>query len=155
MLIFVNAPILTKTLLNLVAVLSILLVFYGIWWHPFGQQKPLWSEKTKWIRDGKEVILLDQAQISILQKIEKWEEGKGSEQLLAAAYRVPGLVWLTGRRIPFSPGIWEKEQLKIFFDTKPKAMIYYNLEDLPENWNFKQRLDLGHYQGNSLELVWD
>ena len=122
MLIFVNAPILTKTLLNLVAVLSILLVFYGIWWHPFGQQKPLWSEKTKWIRDGKEVILLDPAQISILQKIEKWEEGKGREQLLAA-YRVPGLVWLTGRRIPFSPGIWEKEQLKIFFDTKPKAMI--------------------------------
>jgi hypothetical protein len=154
LLIFIYACPISKILLHSFVFLSVFLVFNGVWWHPFGQNDPLWVEKTKWMRNVNEVILLDQAQVRTIQKIEKWEKERGHEELLAA-YQIPGVVWLVGGRIPFSPSFWEKEQLHSFFDNKPRAMIYYNLQDLPENWNFQQCLYLGHYEGNSLQLLWD
>ena len=134
--------------------LVFILVFNGIWWHPFEQEKPLWAEKTAWISQSNKVLYLDPEQVKVIEEIKKWGEERGSEELLAA-YRIPGMVWLAGFRLPFSPGYWEKAQLDAFFETKPKEMIYCNLENLPENWTFEHSTDLGQFQGNSLFLLWD
>jgi hypothetical protein len=67
----------------------------------------------------------------------------------------PGLSWLVGVTIPFSPGIWEKAQLDGFYEDKPKAMIYNKLQNLPESWQFNHSQYLGTYRSDSLQLLWD
>lgn len=137
-----------------VCLIPVLLVFNGIWWHPFGQEKPLWEEKVAWERVEKEKIHLDPIQISWLHKIKSVKQIAENGELLAA-YRIPGLPWLLGLTMPYSPGYWEKNQLDYFFKVKPKGMVYSHLQGLPKTWEFNQNLNLGEYQGNRLEVVWE
>lgn len=137
-----------------ISLLCIILVFNGIWWHPFNHEKPLWSEKTTWQIGEREKVFLDPELVSILIEISKFKDQQANPRLLAA-YRIPGLPWLVGASIPYSPGIWEKTQLDGFFEDKPKAMIYNKLQNLPEGWKFKHSRYLGAYRSDSLQLLWD
>jgi len=137
-----------------ISLLCIMLVFNGIWWHPFNHEKPLWSEKTAWQIGERENLFLDPELVEILSEIMKFNDRNANSQLLAA-YRIPGLSWLVGVTIPFSPGIWEKAQLDGFYEDKPKAMIYNKLQNLPESWQFNHSQYLGTYRSDSLQLLWD
>ena len=135
-------------------VLSVLVVFNGIWWHPFGHHKPLWTEKVAWEVGGKEWIYLDLELVDIASELAMIVEKDPNSQLLGA-YRIPGLAWLTGATSPQSPLIWERSQLDAFFPAQPERMIYNKLEMLPESWSFKHQKDLGVFRGDSLVVVWD
>ncbi|RIW12266.1 hypothetical protein D0X99_19480 [Algoriphagus lacus] len=137
-----------------ISFISLVLVFNGIWWHPFGLDTPLWTEKVEWIRNGNETIYIDREQVELAKKIKEWKSLSGNTELLAA-YRIPGLVWLADLRIPYSPGFWEERQLIIFFKSQPKEMIYCNLEALPKDWSFGHAKNLGQIQGNNFQLLWD
>lgn len=137
-----------------ISLLCIVVVFNGIWWHPFRHEKPLWSEKIAWQIGEREIVVLDPELVSILSEISKFKDQQANLRLLAA-YRIPGLSWLVGANSPFSPGIWEETQLKAFFEDKPKAMIYNKLQNLPEGWKFKHSRYLGTYRSDSLQLLWD
>ena len=137
-----------------VPLITVLLVFNGIWAHPFGQDKPLWAQKHPWNRDGRETVQLDPELLGIMDAL---REGGGDDpsQPILAAYRIPGLAWLSGTQVPFSPGIWDQNQLNTFFETKPEKMIFNHLDSLPPDWRYTQHRDLGTYQGDSLQLLWD
>ncbi|GAA0880900.1 hypothetical protein GCM10009119_38700 [Algoriphagus jejuensis] len=134
--------------------LAILLVFNGIWWHPFGQNSSLWKKTTVWNRNERETLYLDPELVAVLNGIKKSTINDHSKPLLAA-YRIPGLIWLSGLQTPYSPGIWDKSQLTDFFEFEPGKMIYNGLDSLPENWHFTHRQNLGVYQADSLLLLWD
>lgn len=136
------------------SILTVMLVFNGLWWHPFRHEKPLWSEKIQWQIGHKESVFLDPELVSFLLEIIKFKDQHAKTQLLAA-YRIPGLSWLVGVTTPRSPGIWEKTTLNVFFEDKPNAMIYNKLQKLPEGWQFKYGQDLGVYRSDTLQLLWD
>lgn len=136
------------------SILVVMLVFYGIWWHPFRHEKPLWSAKIAWQIGERETIFLDPELVQILSDVKRLKNQPANSQVLAA-YRIPGFAWLIGANTPFSPGIWDKAQLNSFFKDKPTAMIYNKFQKLPENWRFNNRQDLGVYRGDSLQLLWD
>jgi hypothetical protein len=143
-----------RYLYPLIGALSLLLVFNGIWWHPFGQDKPLWEEKIPWSRIPSEVIQLDSHLVVILDNM-KDVNVRANTQPLLAAYRIPGLVWLSGTQTPLSPGIWDPSQLSDFFVAKPEQILYNGLYQLPSDWNFAHRAELGVYQGDSILMLWD
>lgn len=134
--------------------LAILLVFNGIWWHPFGHHKPLWSEKIAWEVGERQSIYLDPELVAIASKLGSFTWGNSDSQI-PTAYRIPGLAWLAGSTSPRSPGIWEKSQLDAFFKEKPKSLIYNKFEDLPTNWDFSHQEELGVFRSDSLQLLWD
>lgn len=136
------------------ALVVVLLVFNGIWWQPFGQDQPLWSPKTTWNMGDKGDLQID-PQLAIISKKLQASLSEPTQKSVLAAYRVPGLMWLAGRQIPFSPGIWDKPQLDAFFETKPEKMIFHNLESLPQNWSFVHQKEVGVFQGDTLRLLWD
>lgn len=136
------------------AIFAVLLVFNGIWAHPFGQDKPLWAEKTELKIGERQTLYLDPELAKISLELNKFKGEKGENKLLTA-YRSPGLAWLSGSQIPFSPGIWDKNQLEYFLENKPERMIYNNLYPLPQNWRFAHQQDLGIFQGDTLLLLWD
>lgn len=138
----------------LISAFSVVLVFNGIWWQPFGQDKPLWTHKTPWNLGEKGGLLLD-PQLAIITQNLKESLSEPAQKSVLAAYRVPGLMWLAGRQIPFSPGIWDKPQLNALFETKPEKMIFHNLESLPQNWSFVHQKEMGVFQGDTLRLLWD
>ena len=137
-----------------IGTLSILLVFNGIWWHPFGQEQPLWAEKFPWQRTAGEVIYLNAEEVGIAQKISDLKTGKGINEILAV-YRIPGLVWLAGMTIPFSPGFWEMSQIETFFINQPRQLIYSGQEELPQRWRFHHQTNLGQFQGDNMLLLWN
>ena len=137
-----------------VAILSIFLVFNGIWWHPFGQERPLWTEKLPWHRTAAEVIYLNAEEIAIANKIKGLKSDESRNEILAA-YRIPGLVWLAGMNIPFSPGFWELSQIETFFKNQPQQLIYSGQEELPQQWRFHHQTDLGQFQGKNMLHLWN
>ncbi len=136
------------------ACVILLVVFNGIWWHPFGHEKPLWEKKEGWLRSENETIYLDPEHIEWAKKVKQFGKERGTDEILAA-YRIPGMVWLAGYQVPFSPGFWDKGQLDAFFEQQPKEMIYCQLENPPLDWKFEHSTDLGTFQSDSLQLVWD
>jgi len=136
-----------------IASLSVLLIFNGIWWHPFGQEEPLWEEKIPWNRTGSEVVQLDPDLAAILNSMNS--RLPESSQPILAAYRIPGLVWLSGKQMPHSPGIWDPSQLPFFFNTKPEQILYNKLYPLPSDWQYLHSQDLGVYQGDFIQVLWD
>lgn len=137
-----------------VSAFTVLLVFNGIWWHPFRHEKPLWSQKEEWKIGEREVLQIDPDLATIASQLNKFQAEHTQSQLIAA-YRIPGLVWLSGTTHPFSPGIWELNQLNALFEDKPQAMIYNKLQDLPRDWHFKNSQDLGAFRSDTLLLLWD
>lgn len=133
---------------------SVFLVFNGIWWYPFGHEKPLWAEKVRYQLEEGQTLLLDPDLVEIVSEIKIFYSGQ-SDSTILAAYRIPGLVYLTGTTIPLSPTLWEKSQLSALLRNKPKAMIYNKFEDLPENWIYENTRDLGVFCSDSLQLLWD
>lgn len=134
--------------------LSIFLVFNGIWWHPFGHEKPLWTHKLEWKMDDGNRLLLDPELVRLATEIKEFQSHYSQSEIVTA-YRIPGMAYLTGSTIPLSPGIWEKSQLEGLFGKKPKMMIYNNLQDLPESWTFNYQKELGVFRSDSLQLLWD
>jgi hypothetical protein len=144
---------LARSYYPVIAALTLLLVFNGIWWHPFGQDKPLWADKTPWHRFGSEVIQLDPDLVAILNRL---NDGlPRNNQPVLAAYRIPGLVWLSGRQMPHTPGVWDPSQLPFFFNTKPEQILYNKLYPLPSDWEYSYSGELGVYQGDSIQVLWD
>ncbi len=152
-LIFVNAPNYSKIFLNLVGMITIVLVFNGIWWNPFGQEKPLWTSKIDFYRGG-EVIKLDKSQVEVVQKIQQFAQAKGVTQI-QAAYRIPGLIWLAGYQIPLSANVWDKSQLQVISPMPPNEMVYCEIQSLPDGWGFNQSMPLGFVEGNAVYLLWN
>lgn len=138
----------------LVPLFAVVLIFNGIWWHPFGHEKPLWSQKVEWKIGEGHALQIDPDLAFIAFQLKKFQAEHPQTQLMAA-YRIPGLVWLTGSTHPFSPGIWELNQLNALFEDKPHAMIYNKLQDLPQDWQFKNSQDLGVFREDSILLLWD
>lgn len=152
-LILVYAPDYSKIFLNLIGMISMFLVFNGIWWHPFGHEKPLWSSKIDFYR-GPEVIKIDKSQVELVEKIQQFAEARGVTQI-QAAYRIPGLIWLAGYQIPHTANIWDKSQLQIIPSNPPKEMVYCENQSLPDSWEFDQSLPIGYMEGNPVYLLWN
>jgi hypothetical protein len=138
----------------LIPLFAILMVFNGIWWHPFGHEKPLWTEKTEWKVGEKQLLQIDPELATLSDRLKSFRDQKSQSQLVAA-YRIPGYAWLTGTTLPFTPGFWENKQLNAFFKKKPDEMLYNKLQELPQGWKFNQSRELGVYRGDSLLLLWD
>ncbi len=138
----------------LVSGVSLLLLFNGLWWHPFGQDRPLWTAKYPWSLKGEGTVQLDGELVESLSKLEQALEMDTSKSILAI-YRNPGIVWLIGRQVPQSPGIWDKRQLEDGVMDKPEKIIFNDVQALPAAWKFRYRMDLGVFQGDSLSLLWD
>ena len=115
-----------------VPIISLLLVFNGIWWKPFGSEL-LWNFNSKWEYKPGRYILLSQEMHEILSDVKpKLAEIPDSEMI--AVYRNPGWMYLLNRQSPKSPGIWDQEQLKSLFPEFPKglrAILYFPYQELP------------------------
>ncbi|WP_111672171.1 hypothetical protein [Algoriphagus litoralis] len=141
--------------LNLASLLiCLLLVFNGIWWHPFGHEKPLWSQKVPWHMEDGTQLFLDPDLVDIVSEIKEFKIQYSKAEVLAA-YRIPGLSFLAGSTLPISPAIWDKSQVNAQFSGKPKMMIYNKFEDLPESWSFRYQKELGVFRSDTLLLLWD
>jgi hypothetical protein len=137
-----------------VMVMSIFLVFNGIWWHPFGHEKPLWSHKIEWQVNENSHLLIDPELRDIAKEVKAFQMQYSQSDLLTA-YRIPGIAYLVGSTLPISPSIWEKRQTEALFSQKPPMMVYNKLEDLPENWIFKHQRKLGVFRSDTLQILWD
>jgi hypothetical protein len=135
-------------------VMSIFLVFNGIWWHPFGHEKPLWSHKIEWQVNENSHLLIDPELRDIAKEVKAFQMQYSQSDLLTA-YRIPGIAYLVGSTLPISPSIWEKRQTEALFSQKPPMMVYNKLEDLPENWIFKHQRKLGVFRSDTLQILWD
>lgn len=136
------------------ALLMIFLVFNGIWWHPFGHDKPLWTHKLEWKMNDGTTLYLSPDLVNLAIEIKEFNFQYSHSQVLTA-YRIPGLACLTGTTIPLSPSLWEKSQLSALFTKKPEVMIYNSFDKLPEDWIFENKRELGVFRGDSLQLLWD
>lgn len=110
---------------------ALLLVFNGLWWHPF-EQKELWENTESWEYLPGKTILLTPDQLSALEKL---QTQVGEEQELLAAYRISGISFLLGKTLPKSPGFWDQDQLKGFFPSGyTKDVLFYPIDTLPQNF---------------------
>ncbi|TDQ19597.1 hypothetical protein DFQ04_1421 [Algoriphagus boseongensis] len=118
-----------------ISLMSLLLVFNGLWWHPF-EQKSLWKATESWEYLPGKSIYLASSQIKELQKL---KNEIGEEQQVLAAYRISGIPFLLGKTQPRSPGFWDRKQLEHFFPEgfSSGKMVYYPLDSLPENFTQK------------------
>ncbi|TFV97247.1 hypothetical protein E4S40_00905 [Algoriphagus kandeliae] len=117
-----------------ISLMTLLLVFNGIWWHPF-EQKSLWYATQQWKYLPRKYIQLVPSQIEELQKLKK---EVGEESQLLAAYRISGIPYLLGRTMPKSPGFWDKAQLEYYFPQGySKDMLYFPLDSLSGNFTNK------------------
>lgn len=144
----------TRYYLNTFPVLVVCLVFNGIWWHPFGQDSPLWKPKVPLTISEGNTLFLDSEVIRVITEIRPFVQDKKLHQIFTA-YRIPGLAYLAGITIPHSPVVWDKKQLDQSQDSAPPVMIFQPLESLPENWNFNHSQNLGTIQGNPILLLWN
>lgn len=112
------------------AVAGLILVFHGLWWHPF-EQKELWKNTDNWEYLPGKTILLTPRQVSKLQNL---GSQLGEEEILAA-YRISGIPFLLGKTLPKSPGFWDREQLEGFFPRGyTKDVLFYPIDSLPRNF---------------------
>ena len=143
----------SNILVNSVAMISFLLVFNGIWWHPFGHDKPLWSAKVKFEMGGQK-IKVDKELVDAVIQIRDFAEVRGVPQI-QTAYGVPGLIWLSGYQIPHSAGVWDKTQLESISMSPPDELVFCQHDVLPEGWNFPHAKTLGSIQGHPpIYLLW-
>lgn len=152
-LILLKNPINSQQLLNLVGFLAMVLVFNGIWWHPFGQEKPLWTAKVDFNRGG-EVIKVEESLVEVVGRIQHFAINREITQI-QTAYRIPGLIWLAGYQIPYSSNVWDKNQLQLISPSPPNVILYSPIQSLPEGWIYTQSQPLGSVQGNLIYLLWN
>lgn len=116
-----------------VSLMSLLLVFNGLWWHPF-EQKSLWNATEYWEYLPGKSIYLTQNQIA---KLEELKTKVGREEKLLAVYRISGIPYLLGKTMPKTPGIWDQEQLRQHFPKgdSNQLFVYYPLQKLPDNFS--------------------
>ena len=139
---------------NTVPFLLSFLVFNGVWWHPYGQDKPLWSFKEDLNRLD-EIIKVDKELAYSVIQIRDFAMNKGIGEI-SIAYGVPGLIWLSGYEIPHSAGVWNKIQLESTSDTPPKALVFCQHDSLPKGWIFTYSKTLGSVQGHPpIYLLWN
>ena len=115
-----------------VPIVSLLLVFNGIWWKPFGSES-LWNFNSKWEYKPGRYILLSREMHEILSDVKSMlAEIPDSEMI--AVYRNPGWMYLLNRQSPNSPGIWDQDQLKSLYPEFPnglRAILYFPYQELP------------------------
>ncbi|MCU0401312.1 MAG: hypothetical protein MUE75_09940 [Algoriphagus sp.] len=138
-------------LLTAVATISLILVFNGIWWHPFGQDKPLWAQKFEFDRGG-ELIKIDKELIDAANQIRAFAAARGLTKMYSA-YRIPGLVWLTSLQIPNSSNFWDQVQLEKSVKVPPSELLFCPIYKLPDGWNYPNSQSLGPIQGNMVYLL--
>lgn len=110
---------------------ALLLVFNGLWWHPF-EQKPLWKNIEKWEYLPGKSILLSPKQVNGLEKLVSLFP---EQEEILAVYRISGVPYLLGKVLPNSPGYWDREQLKGFFPNGySKDVLFYQVDSLPEGF---------------------
>ena len=110
---------------------ALLLVFNGLWWHPF-EQKKLWKNTESWEYLPGKTILLTPDQLSYLEKL---QTQVGEEQELLSAYRISGIPFLLGKTLPKTPGFWDREQLKGFFPNGyTQVILFYPIDSIPQNF---------------------
>ncbi|GMQ26663.1 hypothetical protein Aoki45_33460 [Algoriphagus sp. oki45] len=111
---------------------ALLLVFNGLWWHPF-EQKELWENTESWEYLTGKTILLTPYQLSALEKLQTQVRG---EKEVLAAYRISGIPFLLGKTLPKSPGFWDQDQLEGFFPEGYEGILIFNpVDSLPESFN--------------------
>ena len=137
----------------LVTLLSVILVFNGIWWHPYGQDNSLWSTKIELNADG-EIIKVDKELFDAIIQIKDFAKER-ELRLIHTAYGVPGLIWLSGLQIPHSPSVWNRIQLESLSYNLPEEMVFCQNDLLPDEWNFTHSKTLGSIQGHpTIYLLW-
>lgn len=150
-LIVICAGTFSDKLLTAIATISLILVFNGIWWHPFGQDKPLWAHKFEFDRGG-DFIKIDKELIDAANQIRAFAEARGLTEM-HSAYRIPGLVWLTGLNSPISSNFWDKVQLENSGLVPPAELLFCPIYKLPDGWNYPNSQSLGPIQGNVVYLL--
>ncbi|MCS5489009.1 hypothetical protein [Algoriphagus limi] len=121
-----------------ISLMTLLLVFNGLWWHPF-QQKGLWNASENWEYLPHKSIKLFPSQIDVLENLER---KTGEEKGILAVYRISGIPYLLGKTISKNPGIWDRAQLEKFFPNGYSAgqILYYPIDSLPENFTVEPTL---------------
>ncbi|UZD23945.1 hypothetical protein [Algoriphagus halophytocola] len=122
--------------ISVFSVSTVIMIFNGLWWHPFGQA-PLWTYTEPWEYLPSKFILLRKGQVDILQGFQK-QIPDGQEEI-PAAYLIGGVPYLLGKTQPKSPAIWNKSQLEYFFPEgiKQGVILYFPTDSLPRNFTAK------------------
>jgi hypothetical protein len=131
-----------------------IVVFVGIWWKPFELPKPLWESNTPFQLPNGEELLLDTELVEVLEDLSALPEISIRSELLAV-YRNPGIVYLLGKTMPYSPGIWDLEQLEQVFNQKeiPEVLLYQGDFPLPDSWVFQDSTLAWQLRGAKLILL--
>jgi hypothetical protein len=129
-------------------------VFTGIWWKPFELPKPLWESNTPFHIPNGETILLDSELANVAEELNAHPEINSRKELLAI-YRNPGIVYLLGKTMPLSPGIWDQEQLEQVFlqEEIPEALLFQGRFSLPQKWSFQDSSQVWELRGSKLILL--
>lgn len=129
------------------------LVLNGIWLNPF-EQEPLWKANKSWEYGEGKVIMLSEKQVKLLEVLKVYTENKNS---VLAFYRAPGLVYLLGKTIPKSPGLWDKKQVEFYFPAgiQDNLILYQPHDSLPEVMkpNYQKKI-LTMPDGAELQVLW-
>ncbi|MBC6367507.1 hypothetical protein DDT91_11960 [Algoriphagus sp. AK58] len=153
-LIFIRTDLFSKRAIYLVPFLTVLLVFNGIWWHPFGQDQALWSPKRSLNLSNQAPLLLDPDLVELVSEIRNFAIEKNITEV-STAYRIPGLAYLSGLSVPHTPMVWDRYQLENQPPPPPQVLICQPLQPLPDGWQFSHSKKLGTVQENPIFLLWN
>lgn len=118
---------------------AVFCVFLGVWWKPFGLEQPLWQSNSVYQVPNNSIILLDEELLGCLSEMPSY---LNNDSQFLSIYRNPGISFLLGKNIPFSPGFWDKASLMDSWnlDNKPSFLIYQSIDSLPDSWHYSDTL---------------
>lgn len=137
-----------------VPIVSVLLVFNGIWWKPFGSLG-LWHFNEQWEYSPGKHILLTHEMNAILHDLQGQLAAISDEKTIAV-YRNPGWLYLLNRTSPTCPGYWDKEQLRAIYPDFPRGfdgILYFPYQDLPNKLSEDFEEKEYNFAQGSLKLV--
>lgn len=137
------------------AVLTCILVVNGVFLHPFNTSNLL-DENEVWEYRTGSFIYLSTEMHSFYQNL-KIELDDVSDNRVTSIYMNPGLLYMTGKTYPKTPGIWSRDQYDFHFrdDESLRVLITNSLQkstDLTNGYTLKKELILPPI--NKIEIFW-
>lgn len=135
--------------------LTCILVVNGVFLHPFNTSNLL-DENEAWEYRLGSFIYLSTEMHSFYQNL-KAELNDMPDNKITSIYMNPGLLYMTGKTYPKTPGIWSRDQYDYHFrdDDSLKVLITNSLQestDLTNGYTLKKELILPPI--NKIEIFW-
>lgn len=87
----------------------------GLWLRPF-EQKSIWHQNIKYNYRNNKSIYLDIDQYNVLEAVKDViSKLEPKQEEILPIYANPGIPYLLGYHLPYSPGIWDYEYLKALY----------------------------------------